>query len=85
MSWTMCRRAQRGGRTVEVVVDTDPATQQRISFEPFIPTAVEKSGVYFGVLGAFCVVSTFQNERFSKTPNTAVYTFAILQIMLQIE
>ena len=52
-----------------VVGDSDPATQQRISFEPFISREN---------LGTFCVGSTFQNERFSKTPNKAVYTFTIL-------
>ena len=35
--------------------------------------------MHFGKLGAFCVGSTFQNERFSNTPNTAMYTFAILR------
>ena len=38
-------------------------------------SSLEKSGVHFGILGTFCVASTFQNERFSKTPNTAVYIF----------
>ena len=41
-------------------------------------SSLEKSGVHFGNLGTFCVGSTFQNERFSKTPNTAMYTFTIL-------
>ena len=41
-------------------------------------SSLEKSGVHFGILGTFCVGSIFQNERFSKTPNTAMYTFAIL-------
>ena len=41
-------------------------------------SSLEKSGVHFGNLGTFCVGDTFQNERFSKTPNTAVYAPTIL-------
>ena len=42
-------------------------------------SSLEKSGVHFGNLGAFRVGSTFQNGRFSKTPNTTVYTSTILR------